>query len=245
MASLDYDDAAMEIRADIKAAHARTWRRIGAPGTWFDGRTRVAIAAETRHAEACSLCAARKAALSPFAVDGVHDSLGALPDNVVEVVHRIVTDPGRLTQGWYRKCLETGLTDAEYVEIVGVACSTLSVDTFARAVGVARRDLPEPQAGAPSKVRPAEASQGPAWVPWIAGPDARGDDIPNFGPGASNVRRSLSLVPADAHGFFDLVAAQYLEADQMKDIGGRYRAIDRAQIELIAGRISFLNQCAY
>lgn len=245
MPSIAYDDVDIDIREDLKAAHLRTWERIAAPGTWFDGETRVAIAAESRAARNCTLCAARKDALSPFAIDGIHDSLGALPENIAEVVHRIVTDPGRLTENWYQSCLDSGLSDAEYVEIAGVTCSTLSIDTFARAAGVAQRDLPEPVAGAPTRYRPAEAKQGPAWVPWIAAEDARGDDVVNFGPGCSNVRRAFSLVPAEGHGFLELNIAQYLSADQMQDIGGKHRAIDRAQIELIAGRVSFLNQCAY
>lgn len=245
MSEAFYENPPVEIRADIGAAHARKWAGIASPGTWFDAKTRVAIAAETRHAATCALCRDRKAALSPFAVNGTHDSLGDLPENIVEAIHRIATDPGRLTQGWYRKCLESGLSEEEYVEIVGVVCSAVSIDTFARAVGVDRQPLPAPVGGDPSRTRPTEAKQGDAWVPWIAGPDATGDDIEAFGPSASNVRRALSLVPAEAYGFFDIVSAQYLDASQMRDFDTPHRAISRPQIELIAGRISFLNQCAY
>lgn len=245
MATALYDDAPVAIRADLAAAHARRLAEIAAPGTWFDGATRVAIAAETRNAHGCALCADRKAALSPFSVDGTHDSLGDLPENIVEVVHRIATDPGRLTRAWYGTCLGSGLSEEEYVEIVGVACSTISLDTFARAAGTARLPLPAPRPGAPTRERPPEARQGDAWVPWIAGPDAGEKYDERFGPSASNVRRALSLVPEEARGFFDVVSAQYLDAAQMRDFDTMHRAIDRAQIELIAGRISFLNQCAY
>src|SRR5262245_16758413 len=34
--------------------------------------------------------------------DGAHDSLGHLSGVVVEVVHRVRTDPGRLSERWYR-----------------------------------------------------------------------------------------------------------------------------------------------
>lgn len=245
MATQLYDDAPLDVRADIRAAHAQRLDEIAAAGTWFDGPTRVAIAAETRNARGCSLCAERKAALSPFAVDGAHDSLGDLPENIVEVIHRIATDPGRLTQRWYRGRLESGLTEEEYVEIVGVACSTISMDTFARAAGTGRLPLPEPKSGEPTRERPAEAKQGDAWVPWIAPEDAGERWDSQFGPAASNIRRALSLVPEEARAWFDVVDAQYLNAGQMRDFDTMHRAIDRAQIELIAGRISFLNQCAY
>lgn len=245
MSAIAYEDSPVDIRADLVSAHARTWERIAAPGTWFDGETRVAIAAEARNARGCELCRQRKDALSPYAVDGEHDDLGALPANVVEAIHRIVTDPGRLTEAWYESCLESGLSDAEYVEIVGVTCSTVSVDTFARAIGVAQRPLPAPQAGEPSRERPPRAKQGPAWVPWIAREDSLPSDAPTFGPEASNVRRSMSLVPDEAHGFMTLVGVQYLDHVQMHDFETPHRAIDRAQIELVAGRVSYINQCAY
>ena len=90
-----------------------------------------------------------------------------------------------------------------------------------------------------------DAHQGDAWVPWIARDDASEVDRETFGPGVSNIRRALSLVPAEARGFFDLVSNQYLSAEQMKDFATRFRAITRALIELIAGRISAINQCAY
>src|SRR5204863_9810774 len=91
------DAAAIPIRPAIAAAQARAWERIARPGAWWDGAQRVAIAAEIRRAVECRLCRRRKAALSPSAEAGAHDSLGALPAAVVEIVHRVHTDPARLT----------------------------------------------------------------------------------------------------------------------------------------------------
>jgi alkylhydroperoxidase family enzyme len=164
---------------------------------------------------------------------------------MVELVHRVATDPGRLKQAWYQGLLDDGVTEEQYVEILGVVCSTVSVDTFAKAMGMATPTLPEPVAGAPTKVRPSHATQGAAWVPWIAREDAVGEDLKTFGPEGSNVRRALSLVPAEAHSFMGMVAVHYLSAAQMGDFDNDPRVIDRQQIELIAGRISAINQCAY
>ena len=136
MTDLTYDSAGVPIREDILVAHRDAWRRIARPGNWFDGPTRVAIATETRNAPDCALCAERKAALSPYSIEGTHDSVGTLPAEIVEIVHRIVTDPGRLRKQWYEGILAGGMADTEYVEIVGVVCSTVSVDTFAHSMGV-------------------------------------------------------------------------------------------------------------
>jgi hypothetical protein len=55
----------------------------------------------------------------------------------------------------------------------------------------------------------------------------------------------MSLVPAEVKGFFDLVTAQYLAPEMMRDFGNEFRAINHAQIELVAGRVSAINQCVY
>ena len=44
---------------------------------------------------------------------------------------------------------------------------------------------------------------------------------------------------------FHLVDAQYLPAAVMADADARYRALSRAQMELIAGRVSSINGCFY
>jgi len=52
-------------------------------------------------------------------------------------------------------------------------------------------------------------------------------------------------VPDEARSFFDIVAHQYLPGPAMRDFEKEYRAISHAQIELLAGRISAINQCTY
>ena len=98
MTELTYRASPVPIRDDLAAAHRRAWRRIAQPGTWWDGATRVAIAAETRNAPACDLCKRRKQALSPNAVSGDHDSLGVLPEAVVEVAESLGMDRDSLAE---------------------------------------------------------------------------------------------------------------------------------------------------
>src|SRR5262249_9511747 len=119
MQALSYNAAPIPVRDDFAAAHTRFWQRLAAPGMWWTGAERVAIAAEVRHARYCALCLARKAALTPAAVEGNHDHLGALPDATVDVIHRVVTDPGRLSRQWFEKTLAAGLSVEQYVEILG------------------------------------------------------------------------------------------------------------------------------
>ena len=62
MSEIDYASAPIKVRDDITEAHRRAWQRIAAPGTWWTGKDRVAIAAEVRNAVKCALCKERKAA---------------------------------------------------------------------------------------------------------------------------------------------------------------------------------------
>jgi hypothetical protein len=73
--SISYTNAPVQVRDDIIAAHDHAWKRL-ARGAWFDGKTRLAIAAETRHASKCALCSRRKEAVSPHGISGRHDGFG-------------------------------------------------------------------------------------------------------------------------------------------------------------------------
>lgn len=243
--TLSYDASPYKVRDDLAAAHRRVWERLAHAGTWFDGATRVKIAGETRHARGCSLCARQKAALSPFAIDGAHDSLGELPAGWVEIIHRIVADPGRLTRRWSENMRASVIEDTEYVELVSIVAHVTAIDVFARGLGIAEHPLPEPVPGEPTRYRPAEARQAEAWLPNIAWAEA-GPNEKDFCHGReSSIRRALTLVPDEARSFFDLGAHQYLPGEAMREFSKKVRAITRAQIELLAGRVSAINQCTY
>ena len=146
---LSYQHAEIPVREDFAAAHSRFWRRLAAPGAWWSGAERVAIAAEARHAWQCALCRARLDALTPSAVEGEHDHLQTLPDAAVDVIHRVMTDPGRLSRKWFDSVMEAGLSAEQYIEIVGTLVALISIDRFCLGVGVPLHDLPQPQEGEP------------------------------------------------------------------------------------------------
>lgn len=242
---MNYDDSPYPVRADLADAHGRAWERLSKAGTWLTGAERVRVMAEARRARDCALCARQKAALSPFAVTGAHDATGDLPENWTETIHRIVADPGRLTHGWYRRTIDGGIDETTFVEIVSLIAHTTAIDTFARGLGIPLRALPAPQPGEPSRYRPKEARQHAAWAPNIAWAEHGPNEADYCVGPESNIRRALTLVPDEARGFFNVVAAQYLAGHQMLDFSQEFRAITHAQIELLAARVSALNQCTY
>ena len=247
MITISYSDSEYPIRPDFAEAHTRFWERLARPGAWWTGAERIAIAREARAASGCGVCRAAKAALSPTAVTGEHDRVSALPESAVEAVHRIVTDASRLTRSWYRQRLESGLTDGHYVELVGVLVALASVDSFCRAMGLPLRQLPEPVVGEPSRYRPARLSNDEGWVPMVPADNAGTpeEDLWPSGHGG-NVIRAMSLVPDAVRTLNDLSSVHYLPNRNVGRTGvDRGGALSRSQMELLAARVSALNQCYY
>lgn len=251
MTQISYAAATVPVRADLAAAHEHLWQNLAEPGTWWTGAERVAIAAEVRTARTCALCTERKGALSPSAVQGqhdTHDADGVLPAPVVEMIHRVTTDPGRLTRDWYDRLHEDGLQDTQYVETLGVVVRTVSIDSFCRGVGVPMHPLPSPVPGEPSRRRPAQARPEGAWVPTIPTGSETGPDADLYwGQPAPNVLRAMSLVPAEVRASLGvLMGAHYLSVTQgLNPASNGGRDLSRPQMELLASRVSALNECFY
>jgi len=236
------------MRPELTKALDTAWRELGEPGVWWTGGERLRILSEARTARQCELCRVRKAALSPHTVAGCHDFATDLPAAAIEAIHRIVSDPGRLSEAWYRRTIELGLSDEAYVELLAVVAIATAVDTFDRARGSPLRQPPAAVAGKPTRHRPAGARPGLGWMPMLAPEDVTPDDPPLYssaGRIGGNVHRALSLVPQAMMQFWDMFEAMYLPQDAMRDFAHEYRAINHAQIEMLAARVAVLNQCVY
>jgi len=244
MEAFRYDpDATDPIRSDMREAYQRAWTRIANPGTWLTGFERVAVADETRRAKHCAICLERKKALSPHSLKGAHDHAGVLSEAMVDEIHRITTDASRLSESWYQSLLDAGLTPESYVEALGVAVCVISIDRFHHAMNLPLEPLPTPRPGAPTRIRPDGIVEGEAWVPMQRADQVASDSgLP--GRKAPFVIRALSLVPEEVRAWKDLSAAQYLAQDEMMSFK-KVRELSRSQIELVAGRVSALNECFY
>ena len=247
MTFFDYDQAPVPIRPDIAEAHRDYWRTLARPGSWWTGAERVAIAAESRNATTCRLCQARRQALSPDTVTGEHDCGEGLPATAVDAAHRVVTDQARITGKYVERNVAAGLGKEAYVELVGVVVAVVSIDEFHRALGMELERLPTPEAGEISRYRPAVLSEDMGFVPTIP-PDGAVGNEEGLWPGGrtANVLRALTLVPDALRDWLDLSRAQYLAVEGMANLGqDEARSIDRMQMELIAARVSAVNECFY
>lgn len=246
MANQSFAGSTLPVRSDLIEAHERAWAAIAAPGTWLNGAQRIAVAAEIRKARECAYCARIKAALSPYAVEGSHDSRGELGAAQIELIHRTVNDPGRLTEKWAKSVLAQGLSEGEYVETVGLIAMVMIMDTCHRALGLEQRSLPVPAKGEPTRYRPPGAKRQAAWLPLVEPEDAVESDGPMYpSPKAGYIYRGLSMVPQAVRDYWTLANVHYLPGEYVYQFGTSIRAIERPQVEVLAGRVSSMHQCAY
>jgi hypothetical protein len=234
------------MRPDLSESHRAAWQWLAAPGSWWTGSQRVAIANEVRSARQCALCAQRKAALSPFSAAQAHESAPDLPDAAVEAVHRVTTDASRLTRAWFERTTAEEVSDGHYAELLGIVVAVVSIDRLHLALGLPVESLPTPEPGAPTGYRPKSATQGDAWLPMLPSKPQKGAEADLYEglPFLPNVIAAMSLVPDGVRMLMRLSDAHYVEKVQdPRSNGGR--ALDRRQIELIAGRVSAINECFY
>lgn len=235
-----------EVRSGLIGAHERAWGWLRKPGTWLDGGQHVAVAAEVRQAHNCQLCADKKAALSPNAVQGEHDSLGVLNDNQIGVIHMVATDSGRTSEAWCRAAIDAGMSEGEFVEITGIVAMVMVMDTFKRGMGLPEDQIPAAEEGEPSYYVSPGAKRQAAWVPITEPEDVSDSDGPMYpSPKAGYIYRALSSVPDSMRAYWDMVNEHYMPGQYIYDFSATLRSIERPQIELIAARVAALHQCAY
>ena len=247
MTYFDYSNAAYPIRSDIADAYRAYWRKLAAPGSWWNGAQRIAIALESRNALVCTFCAQRKVSLSPYGLKGEHDHSNELPEVAVDAVHRIITDQSRITQSYVNDNVANGMSVEAYVELVGVVVAVFSIDEFHRSLGMPVELLPQPEPGEPNGYRPAVLSDDTGFVPMIPADGAVGNESDLWSPDfCANVLRALTLVPDAMREWRDLADVQYLSFTGMQNFfQDEARSINRMQMELVAGRVSSVNECFY
>ena len=250
----DYSQSGYQIRSDMAAAYRDIWWRIARPGNWWTGAQREAILREARASRECDLCQEKAQALSPSAVSGDCGSTQAelLPQESIDAIHRISNDAARLTSTWLEGLIGPSFGYGHYVELIGVLVAARSIDAFHEALGLNLEPLPKPEEGAPSGYLPKEANFAGAWVPVLNGESLAPQDAdiyaelpPEYVP-VPNVLSAMSLVPDAVRMLFRLSAVQYLDMKgfmRFEQLPGR--VLSRSQVELVAARVSALNDCFY
>ena len=236
-----YTDAVYPVREDIAEVHASQLGKLGMPGTWGTGAQRLAVAAEAR--KACYEVGIQE---KPTKTEIENDA--NLPDVARKVIRLLAASPKDVDKTSYDSALKGGLSDTEYVEIVGLVSRLVDLDVFARGIGVPLRQLPSPDMGKPSRERPEAAVQELAWVPTIPNPPEGGQAANELYGGQPKpyIVRGLSLVPDEVRAHLELEEVQYLPLRCiLKPNYQHHEGLTRSQVEIVAGRVSALNECFF
>ena len=236
-----YSDSEYPVREEIDAVHAGQLDQLADPGTWGTGAQRLAVAGECR--QACY-----DAGILEEPEDAGPPSGIELPGAVRGMIRKLAVTPKDYLEESYEEATGGGLSDEEYVEIVGIVSRLTDMDIFARGIGVPLRPLPAARDGRPTRARPKAARKELAWVPTVPNfPEGGEEAAEMYGEGYKPyIIRSLSLVPDEGRRHFELEDVHYLSIRNLTiEDHRRHGGFTRPQVELVAGRVSALNECFY
>jgi hypothetical protein len=205
------------VRGDLAEAHRLAWEHIARPGSWWSGAERVELATT---------------ALSAIADSDVVIAAGTAHD----VVFRLTRDAGTMTVDAYRAATDE-LGELPYVEVCAIVSTVAAVASFCRNIGVAAPPLPVPVGGRPTGRRPERLARARYnWVP-VAEP---ADEV-------AAVVQAYTAVPDEQLNTWRLAEAQYMAPSDMVDPDWTRRpgGMSRAQMELVAARLTTLRDCFY
>jgi len=236
-----YSDSAYPVTDEIDTIHEAQLNRMFEPGTWGTGAQRLAVATAAREA-------AYEAGILEKPDDPGASPTVELPEVAKNFIAKLAVSPKDVLQDTYREAHEGGLSDEEYVEIVGVVSRMVNLDVFARGLGIPLRPLPESKTGEPSRERPEAAIPELAFVPTIPNP-------PEGGPAADElygghpkpyIVRGMSLVPQEVRDHIELEEVGYLPLRHILEPQfQQHDGLTRSQAEIVAGRVSALNECFF
>lgn len=214
------------IATEIIDACRISWDHLGAPGAWWTGEQRIALAQEIRRAAPRPLWDR-----APELVDVGDDAVGPLSAFERALAERVAVQPSSIDHETYLLIVER-IGEDKYAELAAIASQLVPIDHLHDALGLEREPLPAARAGQITRERPDGLVDTVAFLPTMPA-----DGLPH-------VAVSLSLAQADNARRMLLVRAMY-SGRSFGDMVWTHRALSRPQIELVAARTSALNECFY
>ena len=230
------------VAPEIETLHASELASFTQCGTWGRAAQRAAIAATARAARS-------EAGLQEPSGEQHTSDAAQVPGAALRLAREVALGGIRIDRAYCHAVQAEGVSEGAYVEIVGVVSRLVNLDVFARGLGLPPRSIgAASDASKPSFKRPNEAvDEGffTASVPSAPAGGALAESLYGKDP-TGNILRTLSLVPEEARRLISLVSHQYFPATQLMDFNADSRhALSRAQIEVVAAKVSERNQCFY
>lgn len=168
------------------------------------------------------------AGVARTAREGQPQQATVLPAAAAAAAIRLSSE-GHADAAWIDELTEAGLAIEAYVEILGIVARLSAVDSFMFGIGAEPQALPAPLVGEPSGEIVAAAGLDRGLVPTV---------------GPASAPNALSAVQAETDAMLDLHGVLYLSLDEMADLEIE-KSLTRPQMEFVAARTSFLNNCFF
>jgi hypothetical protein len=235
-----YNDSEIPVREALAEAHAAQFERFGQAGTWGTAAQRLAVISQARQAGI-------EAGMLEMPKDGGAVSDVELPEDVRAIIHCLAVSPKDFDMDTYQQARRAGLSDPEFAEMVAIVSFIVNLDVYARGIGVPLRPFVKPQSDNPTRELPVEAVLERAFVPTIPNPPEGGAIAKElYGSFKPYIMRALSIVPDEFRAHLELEQAQYILLPRIMDFDyNHHEGLTRPQVEVVAGRVSAINDCFY
>ncbi len=153
------------------------------------------------------------------------------PDSGVagEAAHWLAADAEGLRADIIADFVDRGLDRLRYLETVGVVGRLSNVDFYVRALGASELPLPTPSTVAPTGTIDPEAALTNMWVPTV---------------GQTYAPHVVDALPNEGDAVRDLHEPMYVLMTSVGD-ASHQDVLSKSQIEYMAARTSYLNECFY
>jgi len=218
--SFVYDN--VDVREDIADAHRQTWDALAQAGAFWSDVDRIEIANQAR---------AARTQRKELAFNRTYPAT-QLTAQALDATRKIAADAGKIDRAWASQHVAS-LGAGAYAELVSIVAAVSAIDAFCEALGRTHEPLPSPNGGSCHAAQAEGASDIGGYLPMVD---------PWEGP---NVSRALSLVPSANQLFMNNVRSMY------GGNGGGFNdmmwdgPLSRPQAELLAARVSSINECFY
>jgi hypothetical protein len=221
------------VRDDLAEAHRLAWDHVASPGSWWTAAQRVELA------RTAMLALADADPLPPWVCVTTSGRLadGRLAPNAAhDFVYRLARHAGTITRDVYDS-VSSDVGELPFVELCALVSTVAAVWHFGRNVGLPVATLPAPAPGVPTGRRPGQLADAELnWVP-VAAP---ADEM-------AAVVQAYTAVPGEQDNTWRMADAQYMPNLDMVDPAWSRRpgGLSRAQMELVAARVTQLRDCFY
>ncbi len=226
-------DMSVTVRDDLAEAHLLAREHLARPGSWWTAEQRLELAGTA------IVALADAEPLPPWVGVSTTDRVArplAAPAAAHDLAYRLARHAGTMTHDVYRATV-ADIGELPYVEVCAIVSTVAAVWHFSRNVGLPVAPLPRPVAGAPTHERPERLEQPQLnWVPVAAPADA-----------VAAVVQAYTAVPGEQVNTWRMADAQYMPEADMVDPAWTRRpgGLSRAQMELVAARLTKLRDCFY